>query len=309
VSFSRSNFPHQVSAAPWVAGQLVPASHTDISPNASDNLDDYHDWLRKQNLSANTRRVYVSQVRCFQRALQMNGRTANDSSEYARLIIKHILELQDRADVSPRSIRVSRAALENYANFLGIELPELPSEVTRRLKTVPCRPAGKDTLADEDLIKFRQAVSLLSCVRDKCIALLLLNTGLTPEQCSCLDLSNLRQSSANGLCLVLESMDFRVIPVQGETAECLGQLYRMRSRQTHVGHAQPLFVSKGGSRLSASTIHYIIRGIGHNARVSVSPKQLRRAFLVLLLAESRHLLLLMRAAGLNSIDAALKYIR
>jgi site-specific recombinase XerC len=307
VSVNRSNFQQQISDAQWIANQLTP--DLEVGADVVDALDGYHNWLRNQSLAANTCRVYLSQVRCFLRAMQISGRIADSSSGYASLIIQHITENQKRDDVSQRSIRVLRAALESYANFLGIELPDLNSEVARQLKAVPCKPAEIDTLAAEDLITFRQVVSSLSCVRDKCIALLLLNTGLTPEQCSLLNLSNLRESSTRGICLLLDTKDLRMVPVHGETAECLAQLYGTRSKQAAFRDGQPLFISKGGRRLSAGTIHYIVRGIGHKARVSVSPKQLRRAFVVSILAESRHLLLLMRAAGLNSIDAALKYIR
>lgn len=117
----------------------------------------------------------------------------------------------------PASVNLALAGVDHFYRYLGAGRPEV-----RREELVQAAPRA---LSPEELRRFLRAVERRESVRDRAIALLLINTGLRIGECAALDVDDVEVSARKGRVVVREGKgdSYRVVPLNAEArdARCL----------------------------------------------------------------------------------------
>ncbi len=221
--------------------------------------------MKQQNISANTKRVYLSRIKHFLLFL-----------DYANLIDERFIEpdyLSDAISVyfdflknSQRengTINANINALKNFLLFLGI------SGVDLKRKTCYSSPAKILHVGEQ--ARLLKAIDEQKLVRDKAIALILLDTGMRLGHCAALTLDSIGPS-ARSVCIAKGKRMF----LHEDTQLALRQWLEERKKVAGLSSNAALWLTNNGETLSIPGINFVLIRIGSQANLAVSAEMLRR---------------------------------
>lgn len=268
-------------------------------------LTAYAAWLNRQPLAANTRRAYKGRVSQYCKYLATI--VADDEAplhspqarDYAVRDYKSYLKTVDR--VSPRSVNLTLAAIDNFYRFLGLDSPhvrreDLPQEAPLALE-----------LAQQK--RFLRAVERCDSVRDKALALLLFYTGLRLGECAALDVDDIPISARKGKVIVRTGKGdtYREIPLNTEVREAISAWLIERTIQFPHVQESALFLSREGHRLSTRAIDLRLRHLAQDSGLNLSAHTLRHTCITNLVRNGNDLVLVAEIAGHKRLETTRRY--
>jgi len=256
-------------------------------------------------LAASTRRAYRGHAGRFVEFLAVwpgeGGNPLEDAHarDYAVRDFKSHLKTVRRA--KPASVNLALASLDHFYRYLGAGRPDV-----RREELAQTAPRA---LSTEELRRFLRAVERCGSVRDRAIALLLINTGLRIGECAALDVDDVAVSARKGRVVVREGKGdaYREVPLNAEAREALDAWTAARPKPLDGGADSPLFVSRGGVRLSTRALDLVVRALAKEAGVALSAHTLRHTCLTRLVRRGNDIVLVAELAGHRRLETTRRY--
>ena len=268
-------------------------------------LAGYELWLETQPLAASTRRAYRGHARRFVEFLASwpgeggNPLTDAHARDYAVRDFKSHLKTVRRA--KPASVNLALAAVDHFYRYLGAGRPDV-----RREELAQAAPRA---LSPEELRRFLRAVERCESLRDRAIALLLLNTALRIGECAALDVDDIAVSARKGRVVVREGKGdaYREVPLNAEARDALDSWTVARRQQLEASAERALFVSRKGARLSTRALDLVIRALARDAGLVLSAHTLRHTCLTRLVRGGADVVLVAELAGHRRLETTRRY--
>lgn len=235
-------------------------------------LDQYSLWLERTCPSPHTRRIYLSRVKQFLRVISdpnlfpLSGLDIHEPNTWTVAINAYKLSVQQ--EVKPSTINAALNGIQNFVRFL-----KLGNAV--RMQHV-CLPYQLKTLTIADQQRFITALRQSENAKHRAIGMLLFSTGIKVGQLTALDLHDISLKEDRGTLFLKQDGNLEIAlsqPVVQALREWLGE------RKQLAKNDRALFLNQRGKRLATSTIDPLIRKMGTQARLYVSPQVLRHTFL------------------------------
>ena len=234
----------------------------------SNPLSAYAQWMVTNVRSAQTRRVYRSNVKLFLNYLANRGLSPNClcglTSDRENIIALYRASLSPF--LRPRSINTVLVSLSNFMLFLGF------SRVSLRREYIP---SSARVLSATEQERFAYALNCHSKTKEKALLMLIFYSGLKVGECSSLDIGDIVLTRTSGN-LLLRRNGTTSLELAGEVVEAIREWLRDRHELFPDTDQRALFLNRYGRRLSTSGIDRLIRKIGISAHLEVSSELLRR---------------------------------
>ncbi|MBF6340876.1 tyrosine-type recombinase/integrase [Nocardia abscessus] len=241
---------------------------------AREQLDRFETYLAsRDDLSQRTRETYCERVTDLLRWLETRAdrqEALDNPAARDRVALAYHDHLITERRVLPSTVNLARAAINTFYQWRGVG----PTTLAR----IKHPPRTTRTLAADQQSALLRAAAARSH-RDHAIIGLLLNNGLS--------LSEVRLVDVDGLALRAESGHLEVCGLSGTTRTVVLAASTRRllelwlaERRTMLGALRPraLFISERRRRISSSSIDRIVRSIGREAGLELSPGTLRYTF-------------------------------
>ncbi|MGW5220877.1 tyrosine-type recombinase/integrase [Nocardia sp. NPDC004085] len=241
---------------------------------AREELDRFETYLAgRDDLSPRTRETYCERVADLLRWLETRAdrqEALHDPAVRDRVVLAYHDHLTGERRVLPSTVNLARAAINTFYQWRGVGPTTLarikhPSRIPRTLT------------ASEQSALLRAAAARSH--RDHAIVGLLLNNGLSLSEVRLLDVDGLTLRAESGYLEVHGlSGTTRTVVLAASTRRLL-ELW-LAERRAMLGALRPraLFVSERRRRISSSSIDRIVRTIGREAGLELSPGTLRYTF-------------------------------
>ncbi|MBM7788347.1 tyrosine-type recombinase/integrase [Tenggerimyces flavus] len=177
--------------------------------------------------------------------------------------------IESERAAKPTTVNATLTALDHFHAYQGIS--ELESARVDQPAAAP--PA----LSPDELDAFQHAVARRQAVRDRAIALVLVDTGLLASELVALDVPDVRRGTASLIVRHDDVAKRRELPMSPHSEIPLRGWLRERSRWTG---SPALFVNRRGGRLSTRWVTELVVAISQAASLDrvVTPALLRRTF-------------------------------
>ncbi|HEV2500585.1 MAG TPA: tyrosine recombinase XerC [Terriglobia bacterium] len=280
-------------------------------------IDAFIEYLAtERNASAHTARNYRSDLIQFRDFLQSKNNNAPPalaaiSSLDIRDFLGYLMENARQKSSAARKL----AALRSFFKFMCREQklaanPAAQVSTPKSPKKLPRIMTEEETNGLLDRLALESEAGGFTLARDRAIFEWLYSSGLRVSELAGLDLTSLRMGE--GVVLVRgKGRKERIVPFGSKARNALANYLPARAKvlvQNKTGNAA-LFVNARGGRLSARSVHRIVRKyvrlFGPNLRVS--PHSLRHAFASHLLAEGADLRAIQEMLGHVSLSTTQKY--
>lgn len=226
--------------------------------------------LAEGNLAPGTLKAYRSVLVDFCHYVEEHSPPVEQPTELADLMSCYVEQLCSRG-LRAHSINRAIFVLNLFSRSLGI--------ACGLSKVRPDEPAEMVILTENQWHALVKASQNCSHVRDRCLMLLLLQTGLKPQECCNLNLEDLHLECDSSWIRVSGRYGNRSLPVLPDLTDCL----RLWLQERHRLHAQPscqaLFLTQQGKRLSAYAFDQVVRKIGIRAGIVLSALTIRNTLL------------------------------
>lgn len=235
-------------------------------------LVSYWEWLAQQPVTFNTRRIYYSRVKQFVRFCEYanSGDRSQNRLSLLRETMPQYLEFLKASKRRGRmTINANINALNNFANFLNLEDPQLKRE--------PCYAKPQMVLTPDEQCRFLRSVERQKSARDRALALVLFSTGLRIGDCARISGSDIVENASGITCISLG--DGILLPLNELASFALKEWLIERQNNRLVKEDSGLWLTKRAKRLSISGIAFVIKRIGWQANLLVSAEMLRRTWL------------------------------
>lgn len=261
--------------------------------------DRYESWLASEQLSAQTRRAYISRIKGFKAFLETcEVPQVDDKAKSLREIAqKYHDHLAMANGAKPSSINASITAVYSYYAFLGFTVPPVLRDWV--LKTEP------RVLSIEEQERLLQAISVQSSIRDKALLTLLLYTGIRIGECRELTVNNVEISAHQGRIIVSSRGRSRKIPLNEVTRQAILQWLIERTRKFGEADGTPLFPNKTGEFMTRAAIDEVVRKVGRTAHMNICAQVCRNTFLSAMLEKGSAVELVAEIGG----QAKLEHVR
>lgn len=173
------------------------------------------------------------------------------------------------ADLAPRSVRTSLAALAMFHDWLGLGAPDAP-RVTAELYTPPTLDHGEH--------RALLAAAAAAGPREYAMVVLTLDVGARAHELAALDVDDLDLTGWPGrLTITPASGQSRTVAISAASRAALTAWLSHRHLRL-LGRAHPtraLFVSRVGGRMGLRSVDRVIRAVGAGAGLLLAPGTLR----------------------------------
>ena len=270
-----------------------------------EQLAGYERWLESQPLAMSTQRAYRGHARRFVEFLASWPGEGGDplvdahARDYAVRDFKSHLKTVRRA--KPASVNLALAAIDHFYRYLGAGRPDV-----RREELAQAAPRA---LSPEQLQRFMRAVERCESLRDRAIAVLLVNTGLRIGECAALDVDDIAVSARKGIVVVREGKGdaYREVPLNAEARAALDDWTAVQRGQLGASAERALFISRKGARLSTRAIDLVIRSLASDAELTLSAHTLRHTCLTRLVRGGADIVLVAELAGHRRLETTRRY--
>lgn len=272
----------------------------------------YEKWLRRQPLSPQTRRAYLSRLNGFLGFLGESGEdlmalTANER-ERKFVLQNYKRQLKQEIKLSPASVNANLTAVDHFFQFLGasstkIAREELPQEAPRALNK-------------KEQQVFLRAVTASRRSKDRAIALLLFYSGIRISECASLNVDDVSVIGRKNRVVVRDGKGgkFREIPLHPEACDAVKSWLDERRKKFEEGEkfkgkrlSEAIFLNPQGLRMSTASIDLIVRKIGDICGFQLSAHVLRHSCLTNLVRNGNDLVLVAEIGGHKRLETTKRY--
>lgn len=266
---------------------------------------DYEIWLRKQPLSANTRRTYLTQVQQYclylDQAINEFGNPLQDEHARDYAVRDYKAHLKTVRKRKPTTVNIALAALDHFYRFLHMSPARVPRE------DLPQQ--APRALTEEEQKRFLRAVERCPSRRDQAVASLLFYTGLRVGECATLDQGDVLVSARKGTVVVRQGKGdtYREVPLNAQVRKALDAWSAERKGRFPNSDDPAFFLNRQGQRLSQRAIDLLLRKLGQEAEVTLSAHILRHTCLTNLVRNGTDLVLVAEIAGHRRMETTRRY--
>ena len=288
-------------------------------------LEGYRLSCTADGKSAQTTRWYLGKLRIFKKYLEKTG----GPTDVTRIGVSHIraflvhLRSQVKADQNnpnkhARDEPLSGLTIQGYVRTLKafyswvVREGYLDGNPMRRISTPRTPKVIIDTFTDAHIRTLLSAVDVSKPlgVRDRCILLILLDTGVRLSE-----LAGLRVSDID-----LERGEFkvtgkghkqRIVPMGGTVQKSLWRYLNRYRPAPSAPYVDSLLLNRSGAPMSADAIYRMVRRVGQRAnirRVRCSPHTFRHTFAKNYLLNGGDVFSLQKILGHSSLEVVRLYV-
>jgi integrase/recombinase XerC len=276
----------------------------DLASELDSKLPSYKKWLSKQLLSANSCRNYVSRIVAFIEFLKESKEDYPPLSAATKdLPVRDLrLHLKKKAKLKPATLNSYLSAIDNFYGFLEIgkskvKRDEMPQEAPQALSA-------------REQKKFLRAVELTKRVKDRAIATLLFYTGMRLSECTDLELGDVFIVGRKTRAVIRSGKGgkYREVPLNSIVCSRLEEWLQERKKK-YAGRsiATALFLNPQGNAMLPNSVYEIIRKIGRECALELSPHTLRHSLLTNLIRKQNDVVLVADIAGHRSLNTTRRY--
>jgi integrase/recombinase XerC len=269
-------------------------------------LDSYLAWLKRQPLSAQSKRAYASRVNAFIGFLEGSNNDISaiieQQNEGEYILREYKRNLKRSRKLLPSSVNAALTAVDHFFQFLGlpsakIAREDLPLEAPR-------------ALTPDEQKRFRAASRNQKRALDRAVVSLLLNTGMRIGECAALDIADV--CIAGRKCQVIirngKGDRYREIPLNEDARDAIRDWALERNRRfANREIRDALFVNPQGRRMSATSLDRIVRKTGNACGIALSAHVLRHTCLTNLVRKGHDLVLVAEIGGHKRLETTRRY--
>ena len=231
--------------------------------------------------------------------------TYDESEDLKIALFRHFADLAER--VSPCTFNIRRRYLRAFFNWCKSEgyMAANPLSSIKRAKedeTPRC-------VNEDDLRRLLETCDqkTYTGLRDYCVLLLTLDTGIRPREALSLpvDALDLRNRAVTIPANIAKTRVSRTVPITPITARMLRKLLAIRPPEWN---KSPLFCSQDGSEMLSSSWARRLSHYSEKAGVKIRPYDLRHAFALFYLRNGGNLLALQKTMGHTTLDMTRRYV-
>lgn len=269
-------------------------------------FEDYQTALKKQPLSAHTRRAYETRLQHFLGFLGSHldeypdALTSPHTRDYVARDYKQYLKLSIKS--SPQTVNAYLTAIDSFFTFLGLGKAKASRENLAQL--------APQALTPKEQRNFLRAVERCRRPRDRAIATLLFCTGIRISECRDLNEDDVLFTSRKGLLKVRngKGSSYREVPLNGSCRIALQEWVDERRSKYAKVDDEAFFLSNRGTRLSVDSIDHLIRRLAQSANLeSVSAHTLRHTCLTNLIRDGADVVLVAQIGGHKKLETTMRY--
>ncbi len=293
-----------------------------LSSVGHQSLDQYSHYLHHdQDLSADTRRNYLSDLRQFAARCeaswaegQESAHTFSPSAVATSLITQYRAYLQTVCKLQPATINRHLVSLKRYFAW-AVDRGAIQRDPAKVVKLMPVVRQPPQHLTDQEENVLMSAVTAYGTIRDRALLTLALHTGFRAEELCRLERSNMVIGKRSGhIAIYCKRNKYREVPLNATARAVLGEYL-----PTLAPHGRWLFVSnkqetlpagrKQPAPLSERGLGYIVAKYARLAKVTdLSPHDPRHRF-GYRMAQTVPLHRLAQIMGHDSLDTTLIYVQ
>ena len=263
-------------------------------------LTEYETYLNRLPISEHTRRNYLGRVKRFLTWMQDSHGgepVLDDQVERDFAVQEFKLSLLNKGS-SSNTVNSTLAALDNFFLYKGysitkVKRQELPKQAPRALNV-------------EEQKRFLRAVLSCKSLRNRAIAMIMMNCGLRISEVAGLNVTDVVLTARKHELTVRcgKNNKRRTVPINKDAADVLQDYLA-----AHAGCEEnaPLFVSQQKVRLSVQSIDHVIRKLGKDAQVELSSHSLRHTFVTRLIRSGTDVVIAAELAGHSRLETTRRY--
>ncbi|MDP9315590.1 MAG: tyrosine-type recombinase/integrase [Chloroflexota bacterium] len=293
-----------------------------VSPEGLLALNQYNDYLQhEQDLSADTRRNYLSDLRQFAAWCEASWSEGQEATHAfaptaiaTALLTQYRAYLQTVCKLQPATINRHLVSLKRYFAWAA-ERGEIGRDPAKVVKLVPLVRQPPRHLTDQEENALVAAVTTHGTLRDRAVLILALHTGLRAEELCTLQRSNVTLGKRSGqLAIYGKRNKYREVPLNGTARAVLAEylptlptnanwLFASNKQETLPdGSKQPAPLTERG-------LGYLVAKYARMAKVDdLSPHDLRHRF-GYRMAQTVPLHRLAQIMGHDSLDTTTIYVQ
>jgi site-specific recombinase XerD len=265
---------------------------------------EYASTLNQKPLSPHSVRAYKTRLQHFLGFLgehlgeYSDALTNQDTRDY--LARDYTQYLKRALKSSPQTVNSYLTAIDSFYSFLGLGKAKVAREDLPKL--------APQALTAKEQKDFLRAVERSPQVRDRAIAILLINTGLRISECAALNLDDVLFTERKGVVKVRDGKGgaYREIPLNTQCREALQKWLEVRNKRIEVPDA--FFISRRDTRISVDSIDHLIRKLAQQARLEgVSAHSLRHTCLTNLVRNGNDMVLVAQIGGHKKLETTMRY--
>jgi site-specific recombinase XerD len=276
----------------------------DLASDLQSKATDYKIWLAKQGLSPHSTRNYLSRINSIISLIkEMNDDYPPLSAATKDFVVRDIKKhLQKKTKLKPTTLNSYLSAIDNFYAFLGlgktaIVREDLPQEAPR-------------ALTPGEQKKFLRAVELTRRSKDRAIATLLFYTGMRLSECASLELDDVFVVGRKTRAIIRSGKGgcYREIPLNSLICEVI-QNWLAERKEKYAGKSdsRAVFLNPQGAPMLPNSIYEIVKKIGRDAGLELSPHTLRHTCLTALVRKQNDVVLVADIAGHKSLNTTKRY--
>ena len=293
-----------------------------VSPEGRQALDRYRDYLHhEQDLSADTRRNYLSDLRQFAAWCEASWTAGQEAAQpfgpsaiATTLLTQYRAYLQTVCKLQPTTINRHLISLKRYFAWAA-DQGAIQRDPAKVVKLVPLVRQPPRHLTDQEENALMAAVTAYGLPRDRALLILMLHTGLRAEEVCTLQRSNVTLGKRSGhLAIYGKRNKYREVPLNGTARAVLAEyLPTLPTDGTWVFVSNKQVTLPDGSKQSAPLtergLGYLVAKYARLAKVvDLSPDDLSHRF-GYRMAHSVPLHRLAQIMGHDSLDTTMIYVQ
>ena len=275
-------------------------------------LNQFLTYLKiERNVSPHTLRAYESDIEEFMAFLE---RTGQDPSEPTRNAVGSFVSFLHTHRKARTTIERKISSLRSFFRFLktrnmishnpaaGIPLPRKQRKLPGFLTVGEAKKLLEESVKEENL----------KTLRNLAMAELMYGTGIRVGELTNLAMKDIDLSEME-VRVSGKGNKERIVPMTRHAAERIEKYLRQRridlKDNTMIGGLDPLFINLRGTRLTARSVHRIMRSMGRDANLGkrVHPHELRHSFATHLLDSGADLRAIQELLGHANLTTTQKY--
>ncbi|WP_017754240.1 tyrosine-type recombinase/integrase [Calidifontibacillus oryziterrae] len=262
---------------------------TDVS-----TIDQFEEWLLKQDKSPNTVKTYISVIQKFRLWLEERGQSLEQLNKSIVQDYMNELEMEGK---SAATIDKIFATIRVYTQF--INRSEITENIHRKEKEKNIYQTVPEFLNKSERATLLQEVEKDKDVRNIAIVYMLLYTGIRLSELCNLDRSHVEIAGDKGNVniVILNGSAKRTVPIPEDALKPIKNYIDSLSED----YQGPLFISKQNKRLTTRSIQYMLE------KYNINPHKLRHTFCHDLIEKGVDIATVAQLAGHNDINITKRY--
>ena len=237
------------------------------------HFNDYSEWLKGQAITQHDMRAQLCRVNHFlvflgtafsgDESVFTNGFRRDDALRQYKLYMRQNLK-------SPvHSVNTTVEAVDRFFRYIGLP----PTRVTPDLVENTVRP-----LSDEQIYRIEMLAQARLNLREQALIWLLLHSGLTTQECSSINLDDVRLSTTSGHVMLGPAEERFKHNLDARCRLIVREYLQERAANYPFPDNEAFFIDERGNRLTAVAVDLVVRQLGREMGIELTGKTIHQTF-------------------------------